>query len=230
MCDPDVYLFVQKNREGISSDPKIRDAFRQYTTVFKAMADALPSTTDETLLIYRTPRGKPFLPQFPGLHLSVSHSGEWFICAISNQPVGIDLQEHALLHGETYEQALIRYCKIARRFFHPLEAAFVEIDPKDRFFPVWTAKESYVKYTGQGMDQYYDSFCVLDLSPGAVSPLPTGISWQAEQAFFLQLPFSDVYTFCICTAGPCNCRWIYPENTAISQHIFLPTKTPQNNK
>ena len=124
MCDSTVYLFVQKNREDIPSSQKIREILPQYLK----LSDSLFSVTDEPLLIHRTSRGKPFLPQFPDLHLSVSHSGEWFVCAISNQPVGIDLQEHTLLRGETQEQALTRYCKIARRFFHPLEADFVEGD------------------------------------------------------------------------------------------------------
>lgn len=208
MCDPTVYLFVRKNRKDISSDQKICETVRQYAAVCRNFPETMPAITDETLLVSRTPRGKPFLPHFPDLHISVSHSGEWYICAISNQPVGIDLQKHALLHSETQEQALIRYCKIARRFFHPSEADFVDADPKNRFFPVWTAKESYVKYTGQGMDQYYDAFCVLD----EVASLPTGIPWQAEQVSFFQIPFSDTYTFCICTAVPCDCRWIYPEN------------------
>ena len=211
MCDSIVYLFVRKNRKDISSDQKICETVRQYTAVCSNLPKTFPAITDETLLVSRTPRGKPFLPHFPDLHISVSHSGEWYICAISNQPVGIDLQEHALLHSETQEQALSRYCKIARRFFHPSEADFVDADPKNRFFPVWTAKESYVKYTGQGMDQFFDAFCVLDVSADALPSLPTGIPWEAEQAFFLQMPFSDAYTLCICTAVPCDCRWIYPE-------------------
>ena len=210
MCDSTVYLFVQKNREDIPSSQKIREILPQYLK----LSDSLFSVADEPLLIHRTARGKPFLPQFPDLHLSVSHSGEWFVCAISNQPVGIDLQEHTLLRGETQEQALIRYCKIARRFFHPLEADFVEGDPKNRFFPVWTAKESYVKYTGQGMDEYYDSFCVLDRS-SAAPQLPAETSWQAEQVSFLQIPFAEGYTFCICTPDSCNCRWVYPEDSPI---------------
>ena len=210
MCDSTVYLFAQKNREDIPSEQKIREILPQYLK----LSDSLFSVTDEPILIHRTARGKPFLPQFPDLHLSVSHSGEWFVCAISNQPVGIDLQEHTLLRGETQEQALNRYCKIARRFFHPLEADYVEADPKNRFFPVWTAKEGYVKYTGQGMDEYYDSFCVLGRS--SVAPqLPTETSWQAEQVSFLRIPFADGYTFCICTPDPCNYHWVYLEDSLI---------------
>lgn len=207
MCDSTVYLFVRQNRKDISPDQKICETVRQYVAMHGNLPEILPAITDETFLVSRTPRGKPYLPHLPDLHISVSHSGEWYICAISNQPVGIDLQEHALLHSETQEQALIRYRKIARRFFHPSEADFVDADPKNHFFPVWTAKESYVKYTGQGMDQYYDAFCVLDES----ASLPTEIPWQTEQASFFQIPFSDTYTFCICTAVPCDCRWIYPE-------------------
>ena len=92
MCDSTVYLFAQKNREDIPSEQKIREILPQYLK----LSDSLVSVTDEPMLIHRTARGKPFLPQFPDLHLSVSHSGEWFVCAISNPPRGIDLHDHTL--------------------------------------------------------------------------------------------------------------------------------------
>ena len=65
MCDSTVYLFVQKNREDIPSSQKIREILPQYLK----LSDSLFSVADEPLLIHRTARGKPFLPQFPDLHL-----------------------------------------------------------------------------------------------------------------------------------------------------------------
>lgn len=42
--------------------------------------------------IARGPWGKPCFPNLPMLHFSISHSGEWWLCAFSDRPVGIDLQ------------------------------------------------------------------------------------------------------------------------------------------
>ena len=52
-----------------------------------------------------------------------------------------------------------RYVNMAKRFFHEKEADYVqEKAPYQRFFRVWAAKESYVKYTGKGIDE----MCIRD--------------------------------------------------------------------
>ena len=192
MYDPTVWLYAAKNRKDIPTDEKLR-------TILD-----LHFPNGQTPVILRTPRGKPYLPNHPGTHISVTHSGKWFVCALSPCPIGIDLQEHTLLRNESPEQAAQRFCKIARRFFHSDEAAYVEADPSDRFFRVWTAKESYVKYTGQGMDQNFDKFCVLaDRNTG----IPVNECWCAEDVFFLQTRFDAAYTFCMCTQNPCRWQW-----------------------
>ncbi len=202
MSDSVVWLYAVEDQAEISTDQKIRAILRSHFP-----ADSLPS--GDTLTISRSSRGKPFLPTLPGWHISVTHSGKWFICAFSQMQIGIDLQEHSLLPGETGQQALDRYLKIARRFFHPMEADYVALAPQDNFFPVWTAKESFVKYTGQGMDADFDAFSVLP--PSHVSShIPINTPWCTAQASFCQIPLWDGYTFCICSASPCQLRWFFP--------------------
>ena len=48
---------------------------------------------------------------------------------------------------------------IQSRFFHPDERAYVE--QNGDFFRVWTAKESYVKYTGEGITDSFASFSTV---------------------------------------------------------------------
>ena len=62
------------------------------------------------------PWGKPFFPQGPGLHFSLTHSGEWWLCAFSDRPLGLDLQIH-----RSYADP----ARLARRFFHPREDAWL---------------------------------------------------------------------------------------------------------
>ena len=100
--------------------------------------------------IVRDPGGKPF---FDGgnLFLSISHSAPYIAVAISEVQVGIDIQRH-----KKCDQV-----SVARRFFHPDERDFVARNP-GCFFDVWAAKESYVKYTGEGIISAFRSFSVVD--------------------------------------------------------------------
>ena len=36
--------------------------------------------------------GKPFLKEYPRLHFNGSHSGDYLVCAMSQNPVGVDVQ------------------------------------------------------------------------------------------------------------------------------------------
>lgn len=107
-----------------------------------------PFQTDVLRLEFEKPR----FVHAPDVHFSVSHSGSCWICAIDNQPVGIDLQRFQTVNA----------AGIARRHFHPMESLWLEAHPDD-FFKIWTAKEAFVKYTGKGIDNDFGSFSVVDL-------------------------------------------------------------------
>lgn len=128
--------------------------------------------------VARTEAGQPLLPG-SGLHCSVSHSGDIWLCALSEQPVGIDVQLHRAR----------RPAAVARRYFHPAEAAFVERGQGRDFFHVWAAKESYVKFTGRGLSQGLASFCVVD---GA------GLSGAALGVELLSVPLAGGCSLCLC--------------------------------
>lgn len=102
--------------------------------------------------ILRHQKGKPYFAAAPGLHFSLSHSGDYAACAFYEQPVGLDLQVHSRCDKAA----------IARRFFHPGEYAYLEAENFESFFAVWAAKESYVKYTGTGIAGGLNRFSVVD--------------------------------------------------------------------
>lgn len=110
------------------------------------------SGSDGRLFVKRDEGGRPYFPYAPGLHCSVSHSGGIWLCALSRAPVGVDLQRRENSDCE----------KIARRFFHPDEVKFLEGNGFADFFRLWAAKESYVKYTGQGMLPGFDGFSAVN--------------------------------------------------------------------
>ena len=82
--------------------------------------------------------GKPYLVSEPGVHFSLSHSGDWAVCAVSDHPVGVDI--------EKCEQGRR---DIASRFFHREEVRYLNTllpSMRDKaFYQLWTLKESFVK-------------------------------------------------------------------------------------
>lgn len=108
----------------------------------------------ESCRIRRGAHGKPRLEGLPvALHFNISHSGDYIAVALSDREVGIDIER----------QGTARMA-VARRFFHPDELRALEALPAaardERFFRLWVAKESFLKYTGTGLSASLDSFCV----------------------------------------------------------------------
>lgn len=89
-----------------------------------------------------TDRGKPLCPE-TGLHFSLSHSGFFVACAVSSREIGADIEALRPIRPA-----------LAKRVCTPEELRYIspggEFDSA-RFLAVWTAKEAYCKYTGQGI-------------------------------------------------------------------------------
>lgn len=78
--------------------------------------------------------GKPYFPDYPGIQFSLSHSGDFVVCALSQGPVGVDVETGTLSSGEVPP-----LCR---------EMGFSTIDSPADFLTVWVLWESYVKYRG----------------------------------------------------------------------------------
>ena len=119
--------------------------------------------------------GKPFLTTNLGIHFSLSHSGSWVICAVSRDPVGVDVEQPRCT------------AEIAHRFFQPEELDGLELSP-DQLNRLWTAKEAFVKALGGGLTIPLNSFSVFLQEQGAVleqtlSPLPYRLhEYQTEES------------------------------------------------
>lgn len=149
-----VYLYVTEDIFSMTTDEKVRAILRRhYDRVGFCTAQ-----TDDSLGIARGEKGKPYFPNNPRLHFSVSHSGKLFACAFASFPIGLDIQENKKRADESE-----RCIKIARRFFHPDEVDALERSAVSAFYKIWTAKEAYVKMTGQGIDGEFGDFCIFDL-------------------------------------------------------------------
>jgi 4'-phosphopantetheinyl transferase len=101
--------------------------------------------------------GKPHLVGHSDFHFNISHAGRYVVCAFSDAPVGIDIEE-----------ILPVDMKIAERFFAEREKEYIfeqtsESAQREAFYRVWTMKEAYIKREGRGLGIPLPSFDVLDI-------------------------------------------------------------------
>ena len=105
------------------------------------------------------PFGKPYIKEKDSFCYNLSHSGRWVAIAFGDKEVGIDVEKICLDAGKA---------SLARRYFTPDEQAYVfdtEALAPQRFFEVWTGKESYLKYLGTGLHKSLASFSIFSLEP-----------------------------------------------------------------
>jgi 4'-phosphopantetheinyl transferase len=97
--------------------------------------------------------GKPYLIDINNKHFNISHSNEWVVVAISENPIGIDVQ-----HIDNTD------ISIGERFFSKDESDYLssltEDERKDAFFKLWTLKEAFIKSEGKGLSIPLDSFSI----------------------------------------------------------------------
>lgn len=106
--------------------------------------------------IEQGPFGKPCIKDAEHFHYNLSHSGSWVVIAYGDSPVGIDVEQLRRMDDKKEN--------IARRCFTADEQAYIFQSAENhqgRFFQIWTAKESYLKYLGTGLRRSLDSFCVV---------------------------------------------------------------------
>jgi len=96
--------------------------------------------------------GKPYL-NIP-FYFNISHSKDYWACAFSDSNIGFDLEKIAHARME-----------VAKRFFHINEIEILKnLSGKaqdNMFFKLWSAKESFVKYTGAGLTRPLASFEIV---------------------------------------------------------------------
>ncbi|MQS12040.1 4'-phosphopantetheinyl transferase superfamily protein [Streptomyces kaniharaensis] len=93
----------------------------------------------------RADHGKPFLPDHPDVHVSLSHTHGVVAAAAGFDPVGVDVELAA--RGGTLRG-------VAERVLTPAELALVDAapEPERAFLRLWVRKESLIKIGRASMD------------------------------------------------------------------------------
>lgn len=95
---------------------------------------------------------KPYLLDFPNIHFNISHCEECVVVAISDQEIGIDVQN--IVPYDPNVAAMV--CSLQE-----LQHLQESVEPEALFIRYWTLKESYLKMTGSGIS---DHMSQLDFS------------------------------------------------------------------
>jgi 4'-phosphopantetheinyl transferase len=166
----DVYIYranldlpvaqIQQLAHFLSPDEKIRaerfrfpEHQRRFVAARGILRELLSNYLElspEQIVFEYSDRGKPKLPKSfnpQQLQFNLSHSQEMAVyCFTLNRRIGIDLE---------YLKPLTDAEAIASRFFATTEKEFIASAPQEEkqqiFFQLWTAKEAYLKATGEGL-------------------------------------------------------------------------------
>lgn len=113
-------------RQKVDSDSFIRFGYSNYRDLCGHLHGGLP----EKVNIIREENRKPRL-DVDGVYFNLSHSHGLVILAVSNTEIGVDVEKIRPVNREKF--------------------TFIEADDDQEFFEEWTERESYCKFTGEGI-------------------------------------------------------------------------------
>jgi phosphopantetheinyl transferase len=150
-----------------------------------ALQKKFPQSLDGTWIFNKSETGKPFLSGIDAPAISISHSGAWCACAISNASfIGIDIEEIKHRDWESY-------CKYA---FHPEEAQWIlattDRERDIRGLICWCRKEALVKSLGLSLSE---SLSEIGFSAeGALIECPEEFGEPLDWKFLIEIISADL--------------------------------------
>ncbi|KQM78523.1 hypothetical protein ASE74_13555 [Pedobacter sp. Leaf216] len=144
------FLKAHDTRRFIATRLAIRKIISQYT-----------GTVPQSVIFNQTANKKP---STAGIEFNISHSAQYIMIAMSENPIGIDVEhiDHPVDVGQ-----LIPYC------FCTAEEEFIMLseDQKESFFTLWTRKEALLKATGEGLiDNLLEINCLENIQTRSCKP------------------------------------------------------------
>ena len=138
-------------------------------------------------LICRSQKGKPYLPG-AGVHFSLSHAGDYVAAVFDTEPCGIDLQDN--LEDPFF----------LRDYFTNREWEWCRSNPVNRCTRLWTIKESYGKWTGNGLSEPK-----WEISFHGDVPILEHTSQTGVHLFFKEYDLIRGYAMTVCSARSDAC-------------------------
>lgn len=124
--EPEVFAREDRARQWLASRILVQELLKEFGYTDDFSLDKLPS-------------GKPVL-SVPGLHVSISHAGDYAAVALADSPIGIDVEKM----GQ-------RVQRIRQKFMNEGEVAQLQNEADtDWMHVVWSAKEALFKFHPEG--------------------------------------------------------------------------------
>lgn len=137
-------LFFAKGE--CDSDKFVRYCYSHYRNIMTSLGNELP----ETVEIIREEGAKPRFDT-DDAHFNLSHSNGVILVGISHAPIGVDIEKIRPIDFKKFD--------------------FIDAEDEQDFFEKWTERESYLKFTGEGIkgfrneippDVHFEHFDVFD--------------------------------------------------------------------
>lgn len=133
------YRFIEDRKRSVAGE-----------ILARKMVSGFCGVNPESIFFETGKYGKPYAKDLP-VEFSISHSGDFAVCAVSDSKIGIDIEKIRPVD-----------LKIAKRICTEKELLYIlgtipkesdfciteDISVLTRFFHVWTKKEAYSKYLG----------------------------------------------------------------------------------
>lgn len=152
----DEFLFEQKfntlnslRKDKITALKKREDQCRSLAAgVLLQNALEKAGIDDRSVQFQVNEHGKMSIAEYSDFYFNLSHSGDYAVCAVADQPVGIDIEK---IRGrkEAQLQRLIRH--VCTEEEKERLMCFDGERLEEEFVRIWTKKESYTKAMGMGL-------------------------------------------------------------------------------
>jgi 4'-phosphopantetheinyl transferase len=174
---------AELERVAAISDPDTRASHALGRALVRLMGARALGTSPLDLQVAVTETGKPWLPEFPHLHVNVAHTRRTAVVATASvAPVGVDIEHPAA--------TTVQPQRLAQRLFASAEVRTLGELSADRtadwFSSVWTIKEAVAKALGIGVIPALSEVVVesdegTGLRLAAVGVGPPAESWTLHQ-------------------------------------------------
>ncbi|MGY3053455.1 4'-phosphopantetheinyl transferase [Pedobacter sp. UYEF25] len=160
---PDVLAEVRKYYGRLlSEDEKIKanrfrfladlERFSTARIALKLLLKHLSGASADEIVLELSKNGKP---SFRNLEFNLAHSGDYVLIALSNKPIGIDVE----IPKEHFD-----FSVILKNTFSVEEINYINQNQnsKKSFLILWTRKEALLKATGEGLTEDLPTISVLN--------------------------------------------------------------------
>lgn len=183
--------YAREKLENCTNEKRTREIILGDAVRRELLAEV--NAQDEPLALRE--RGKPYLPGRKDVGFNISHSGELAVgvlLTVSTEDVGFEIG--CDVEKIDRNRTCGRQNRIMKHAFAESERLLVESssDPAAEFYAVWTRKEAYLKYTGEGI--------AVSLASVDTIRLPTSCT---TETFTLRDSSGEEYVFSVCMPSSC---------------------------